>query len=63
MNREEYILELRGIMCVAIGCSRKAALEDDPVKAMAYLKLAEEAKNMTEKLPNLLPVHKKREEL
>ena len=61
MTREEYVLELRGIMCVAIECSRKAVLEDDPVKAMAYLKLAEEAKNITEKLPNLLPL-KKREE-
>lgn len=61
MTREEYILELRGIMRVAIEYSRKAVLEDDPVKATAYLKLAEEAKNMTERLPNLLPL-KKREE-
>jgi serine kinase of HPr protein (carbohydrate metabolism regulator) len=61
MTRKEYVLELRGIMRVAIECSRKAVLEDDPVKAMAYLKLAEEAKNMMEKLPNLLPL-KKREE-
>jgi len=45
-------------MYTAIKNSRKAVLEDDPFKAMACIKLAEEAKNMMEKLPNLLPLQR-----
>ena len=62
MNRYDYISELREIMSLAIKCSRKVTFEeDDPVKAMNYIKLAEQAIKMMEKPPNLLPLKQDRE--